>query len=85
MKNVYNDYKIENDTVEAAEAAQQENPLPQFQTREEKPKPVSYDEKGYVREDKTFRRMKFVGLFLFVALVQFYVAHTCAAQMGMIQ
>lgn len=82
MKNVYNDYKIENDTVEAAE---QSNPMPQFQEQEEKPKAVSYDEKGYVREDKTFKRMKLVGLFLFVALVEFYVAHTCAAQMGVIQ
>ena len=81
MKNVYNDYKIENDTVESAEYA---DPMPQFQ-KEEKPKVVSYDEKGYVREDKTFKRLKFIGLFLFVALVQFYVAHACASQMGMIQ
>ena len=48
MKNVYNDYKIENDTIEAAEAAEQENPLPQFKAKEEKPKPVTYDEKGDV-------------------------------------
>lgn len=80
MKNVY-DYKIENDTVEAAEAAEQENPLPQFQ-REEKPKPVSYDEKGNVREDRTGKRLKLVLLFVFVVLVDIYVLHACAGQMG---
>lgn len=79
MKNVY-DYKIENDTVEAAEAAEQENPLPQFQ--QEKPKPVSYDEKGNIREDRTGKRLKLILLFLFVALVDVYVLHACAGQMG---
>ena len=80
MKNVY-DYKIENDTVEAAEAAEQENPLPQFQ-KEEKPKPVSYDEKGNIREDKTGKRLKLALLLVFVVLVDIYVLHTCAGQMG---
>lgn len=80
MKNVY-DYKIENDTVEAAREAEEANPLPQFE-KEVKQKPVSYDAKGNVREDKTMKHLKLALLVLFVLLVNVYVFHMCVGNVG---
>ena len=82
MKNVY-DYEIHNDTAEQETEVETEI----IETKEvnvEKPKKVLYDKHGNVREDKTERRIKFIGIFIFVILLQIYVAQCIAKEMGVL-
>ncbi|GEM_PF-2496007 len=77
MKNVYNDYEIENDTVESVEEM---NPTPQFQKPEPvKKRRVEYDKKGRVRKDNSMGVLKGVALILFITLVCWYAFHACGA------
>lgn len=78
MKNVYNDYEIENDTVESMEG---QEPLPQFQQpKQPKKRRVEYDEKGRKRVDTSMRWMKIAALGVVLILLNLYVFHTCGAE-----
>ena len=79
MKNVYNDYEIENDTVESVEA---QDPLPQFKP-EKAPKKirVEFYEHGRRRTDNSMKWVKILGLVVVVILVNLYALHTCGAEL----
>lgn len=79
MKNVYEDYKIENDTVESVE---EQDPLPQFkQEKAPKKRRVEYDEHGRKRKDRSDNWIKILVLVFVVVLVNLYAFHTCGADL----
>ena len=79
MKNVYEDYEIENDTAESVEEL---DPLPQFKRETtQKRRRVEYDEKGRKRKDRSNNWLKVVFLVVVVVAVNLYALHTCGADL----
>ncbi|MBQ4340702.1 MAG: hypothetical protein IJC41_06870 [Firmicutes bacterium] len=79
MKNVYQDYEIENDTMESVEEL---DPLPQFkQEKAPKKRRVEYDEHGRKRKDRSNNWIKILVLIFVVVLVHLYAFHTCGADL----